>query len=562
MNRPFAGRAFFGRADLSRSTIFRRLAAVVLAAAALSASAPAAARADDADEAYDRGLDALEAGDHARAIAELSKAIQLDPQFAEAWMARGYAHAALGRFERAVADYDQALRLDPEDAETWCNRGLARSKLGQRDEAVADLGEAIRLDPKLVPAYHVRAWVHAEREEYAKAAADYTAALRLGGDNPALRFGRALCYSALKQYAQAVEDLNVAIRARPGDLRYYGARGAAYVYLGRHGPGDADLRKAIEMNPRDAGRAYEPWKKKELDAESLAHGRRQVERMLADRPRMAQYAGPAGFLKQWAARKFAGEDLGVTIDWDPAAPTHSEAEHVVPGPGRRGRIRVAEVHLWGGKRGQPRTFEQLWSNAVFELHNIAYGPKFVQLHEQAAAGTISKEQFVEGIWNHEHLAAQETRAFYVQVYLPWVEKNKLTSDPALWFAAIWDDAERTFSGFTDRAEYPWRPYARQYDWAAVRRLFQQGKPQEAAPLLEAMAAEAEYPHDAPRVWTMLGRCRLEMGQAAEAVAALSRAVELDPDQAEAYRHRADAHRRLGETQKAAADDARARQLQR
>ena len=41
----------------------------------------------------------------------------------------------------------------------------------------------------------------------------------------------------------------------------------------------------------------------------LQRGEDQVRRMLRDRPAMAQYSSKAKVLYQWAARKFAGEDL-------------------------------------------------------------------------------------------------------------------------------------------------------------------------------------------------------------------------------------------------------------
>lgn len=528
-----------------------------------SAESPGA-HADDSPawRLHAQGIEAIDREDYARAIELLSEAIRLDPKLAAAWMARGYAQGELGQLERAVADYDEAIRLDPQDAEAWCNRGFVRAKLRQWPEALADLNAAIRLDAELAEAWHSRGWVHVQLGQYDQAAADYGEALRLGEDDAYLRFDRATCRLMLGQYAEAIEDLDRAIRLDPNDLRFHGARGAARLWIGQYEPGIADLAKAIAMNPRDAGRDYQPWKKTPLSAEAMAHGRRQVERMLRDRPRMADHGGATGFLREWAARKFAGEDLGVTIDWDPSEPRDSDAENVAPGPGRRGRIRVARMHQWGANRGQPRSFEQLWSNAVFELHNIAHGAEILKLHDEAERGTISKEHFVEGIWNHEHRAAQETRAFYVRVYAPWAARQKLKTDPALWFAALWQEADETFDGFTDRASYPWRPYARQYDWATVRRLQREGKLAEAVALLETMAPQAEYPQDAPHVWVMIGRYRLQLHQPDAAVAALSRAIELAPDDPEAYRLRAEAYEALGQLDKARADAQRARQFDR
>lgn len=515
-----------------------------------------------AEVALDRAFDALEGEQYDEAIRWFSDALRHDAKLSEAWAARGWVYAELGQLDKAEADYTQALRLNPADAETWCNRGHVRTKLGQLEAAIADLSQALRLDPELREAYHARAWAYSHAAQYEKAVADYSAALDRAGDDAYLRFDRAICLTALKRYAEALADLNVALRREPNDLRFYGARGAVRVYLGDCAGGAEDLKRAIAMNPRDAGRGYSAAARGGLSAEALAHGQKQVEQMLSDRPAMAGMGEKAEFLVEWAARKFAGEDSGMLTDWDPTPPRHSDAENIAPVAGQHARIRLARTYLWGPKQGQERPFEELWSNAVFELHNVVLTPHFERLRRQVENGQLSKEQYVEGIWTYEHRAAQQTRAFYVEVYLPWAAEQKLPSDPELWFAAYWEEAERTFQQFTDRGEYPWRPYARQYDWMTVRRWFGQGQYAEALRLLGAMAAEPVYPQDRPAIHMMRGQCLLELRRPNEAVEAATQAIALAPSYAAAYRVRAAAYEQLGEPAKAEADRVRAQQLER
>ena len=80
-----------------------------------------------------------------------------------------------------------------------------------------------------------------------------------------------------------------------------------------------------------------------------------------------------------------------------------------------------------------------------------------------------------GILKYELLAAQHTRAFYVQVFLPWAEKKKLPTDPSLWFCDWWDTPDEVLQSFRDQSAYPWRPYARTHDWATVHRSWHQGR---------------------------------------------------------------------------------------
>ena len=51
--------------------------------------------------------------DFAGAIADLDRAIELDPGSPFSWIARGQTRIALGDPEGAIADLEEALRLDP-----------------------------------------------------------------------------------------------------------------------------------------------------------------------------------------------------------------------------------------------------------------------------------------------------------------------------------------------------------------------------------------------------------------------------------------------------------------
>ena len=48
--------------------------------------------------------------------ADYDEAIQLWPDYAEAFNNRGNAYSAKGDYDRAIRDYDQAIRLNPDNA--------------------------------------------------------------------------------------------------------------------------------------------------------------------------------------------------------------------------------------------------------------------------------------------------------------------------------------------------------------------------------------------------------------------------------------------------------------
>ena len=372
-----------------------------------------------------------------------------------------------------------------------------------------------------------------------------------------------------EQAKQAIEDgeydvalalMDKAVAKAPKEAKYRGVRGAAWLCKGEYAKGEADLKAAIELNPGDAGRNYRASTDAKLAEDRLKHGRRQVERMLHDRPAMNKYGAEADFLRRWAERKLAGEDFGDPIDWDPSPPLHSDAEHLAPDDDSNAAILIEEKYTDGPDRGKPRSFEELWAGAVYELHNVDYARKFVRLHELAEAGKLTKDEFVGGILKYELLAAQRTRAFYVQQYLPWAAKKKLPTDPTLWFCEWWDSPEKVLESFTDKTEYPWRPYAREYDWGSVHRYWHGGKFERLHKLLKEMLAEEGYDEERTDVNYWIGACLAKLNKPAEAVAAYSESIRLDPKNTAAYRARGRLYAELGDKAKADADFAKAKEL--
>jgi hypothetical protein len=67
-------------------------------------------------------------GDNDRAIADYSKANEIDPKFVSAYVGRGVAYGKKGEYDRAIADFDKAIEIDPKYAPAYVGRGVAYGK--------------------------------------------------------------------------------------------------------------------------------------------------------------------------------------------------------------------------------------------------------------------------------------------------------------------------------------------------------------------------------------------------------------------------------------------------
>ncbi|WP_375513823.1 tetratricopeptide repeat protein [uncultured Nostoc sp.] len=79
---------------------------------------------------------------------KFDKALEIKPDYHEAWYNRGNALKNLGRLEKAIASYDQALKIKPDDHDAWYNKACCYSLLGNIDLAIDNLQQAINLNPE------------------------------------------------------------------------------------------------------------------------------------------------------------------------------------------------------------------------------------------------------------------------------------------------------------------------------------------------------------------------------------------------------------------------------
>lgn len=93
------------------------------------------------------------------ALEGYAKVIELDPQYASAFISRGNIYIEQGDVDRAISDFTTALRLKPESSEAFNLRGVAYGVKNNFDRALQDFGNAVRLNPSNTVALNNRGWL-------------------------------------------------------------------------------------------------------------------------------------------------------------------------------------------------------------------------------------------------------------------------------------------------------------------------------------------------------------------------------------------------------------------
>ncbi len=138
----------------------------------------------------------------AEAVAELDRAVALNPRHYWSWALRGLCHHVLGEQTLAVADFSQCLGQAPE-AWVYLNRGYSFYVLGQRAEAVRDYDAALALEPNWALARWNRGLALLELDRYADALADFVAGKGSVRDEALRSLHEGLALEGLGRHAEA-----------------------------------------------------------------------------------------------------------------------------------------------------------------------------------------------------------------------------------------------------------------------------------------------------------------------------------------------------------------------
>jgi len=98
---------------------------------------------------FNRGIAWENKGDLNKAIADYTKAIEINPNYAKAYNNRGLAWHNKDDYDKAIADFTRAIEIEPKYAKAYHSRGLAWDKKGYTDKAKADYERAKKLDPNI-----------------------------------------------------------------------------------------------------------------------------------------------------------------------------------------------------------------------------------------------------------------------------------------------------------------------------------------------------------------------------------------------------------------------------
>jgi tetratricopeptide (TPR) repeat protein len=193
-------------------------------------------------------------------IGAFDNAIIFDPEYDEAYYARGFVNSFFDNKYIAIDDFTKAIEINPKFSEAYFHRGLAYISIHKYVEAVDDFTKAVKYKGKWAFAYYHRGLIRSNHlKDYSGAINDFTQAIKF-----ASKSDRAYIRKGVPKYPLYTDKGDFVDYTKPIEFKfpvswYYKERGLAKIKLGQKDSGCSDLKKAIELGLASAEQLFNEY---------------------------------------------------------------------------------------------------------------------------------------------------------------------------------------------------------------------------------------------------------------------------------------------------------------
>src|SRR5690349_17693796 len=176
-------------------------------------------------------------------------------------------------FMEALLNLNKALEIDPNYSQAYFVRGNIKDAFDDRHGAMKDYNSAVEKNPKFGDAFFARGNVKLKLQDYYGAIDDYSSAIALNENYIEAYFQRGKAKQFLQAYEDAINDRTKIIQLHPKNIDAYFMRGILRIDFGDMKNGCLDLSKAGELGDL---KAYEMIKEKCNNQKTEGEDRKSV----------------------------------------------------------------------------------------------------------------------------------------------------------------------------------------------------------------------------------------------------------------------------------------------
>ena len=193
------------------------------------------------------GEEFYESKNYADAIAQYSKALEIETDNVEAYVLRAQAYEAINDLENAALDYKRATAFEQKDEELYYKGGKLYSSIGNDSVAIEMLTKSLEIKKKYIPPYSILVQSYLNLGNFDKALVKANEWVSLD-KNAVSYYYEALVYDSLQQFVKSTEVYRKCLEENPKFVLAYIGIASSELALNKINDAYTDINKAIEYD--------------------------------------------------------------------------------------------------------------------------------------------------------------------------------------------------------------------------------------------------------------------------------------------------------------------------
>jgi tetratricopeptide (TPR) repeat protein len=198
------------------------------------------------------GTSLVQQGNLRAGLEKLLEAEELDPTNSAIHHELALVYRDLGEFQLSLNHFKKALELRPEFPQAWNNMGTVYLLLRQWDQAIncfqTAVGDILYRTPHY--AYNNLGFAYLKKEQYQKAIANFQKALKFAPFFTPAQTNLGLALERMNRWEEAVDTYEKAISMDPEYPAAHFHLGRLYMKFNRNAQAAEELHQVIKLDPR------------------------------------------------------------------------------------------------------------------------------------------------------------------------------------------------------------------------------------------------------------------------------------------------------------------------
>lgn len=227
---------------------------------------------DLAQELLKRGVYEFQLGNYSNALAIITQAIEVKPNYYEALVVRAsLIYPLFNNYQGIIQDWTKVLKINPANHEAYNNRGYTFSLIGAHTEAIKDYTFALMIDNGSAVTYLNRGISFHHIDECKKAISDFNSVIEIDSCNADAFNNRGLVYTSLQENCRAIYDFDIALKLNPNHVKAYLNRGVCRLKMSDIFVGVQDFNIALKIDSKTAKEYFHYFKQALIDIQNQQH---------------------------------------------------------------------------------------------------------------------------------------------------------------------------------------------------------------------------------------------------------------------------------------------------